>query len=209
MSLEQELRFDINRCSLCPLAAHRCCFTPTILSQSDTMLVLEFPSKTVCETNNAWKHSGASFLSKALLHASGGDLSRFHLTFTGKCLPRIDGVVPPLRERMEWARVCAEAYLTREIRGVLPTKVLLFGESVVRTCFPNIELSWDKLVGSRQNLPGLGVEAHFLESPSHYQRPGLGSPEGLSWIQSLHEILGGQLSLPDGEPQSEGFSWLS
>lgn len=209
MSLEQELRFDISRCSLCPLAAHRRFFTPTILPQSDTMLVLDFPSKTVCETNNAWKQGGASFLSKALLHASGGDLNRFHLTFTGKCFPRLEEVVPPQRERTEWSRVCASEYLNREIRGVLPGRVLLFGEAVVRTCFPELDLPWNKLVRGRQKLPELEVEAHFLESPSRYQRLGLSSPEGQSWIQSLHEILGGQLSLPDEEPEQEDFSWLS
>jgi|SaaInlStandDraft_1057018.scaffolds.fasta_scaffold06366_6 uracil-DNA glycosylase len=208
MSLEQELRFDISRCSLCPLAAYRRFFTPTILAQSDSMLVLDFPSKVVCDSNNAWKQGSASFLSKALLHSSGGDLNRFHLTFTGKCLPRLDEVVPPQRERMEWARVCASEYLSREIRGVLPSKVLLFGEAVVKTCFPDLETPWEKLVGGRQLLPGLEVEAHFLESPSRYQRMGLSSPEGLSWIQSLHEILGGQLSLPDEEQEGEDFSWL-
>ena len=209
MSLEQELRFDISRCSLCPLAANRCFFTPTILPQTDTMLVLDYPSKAAADNNNPWKHSGASFLSKALLHASGGDLNRFYLTFTGKCLPRLEEIVPPQRERMEWGRVCASEYLNREIRGVLPSKVLLFGEAVVKTCFPEIEDQWEKLVGGRQILPELEVEAHFLESPSKYQRPGLKSPEGLSWIQSLHEILGGQLSLPDEEDDQGDFSWLS
>ena len=121
MSVESQLSFDISRCSFCPLGANRLFYSPVFQAHSDTLLVLESPNLSACEQANPWKHSNAVILNKLLSHATGADLSRYHLTFLLKCWAQVDGAVPPLRHRKAWAHECAQNYLEREIQA-LPFK---------------------------------------------------------------------------------------
>jgi uracil-DNA glycosylase len=208
MSLERQLQFDISRCSLCPLAADRTFFAPTISSHADTVILLEGPSSGVCEQQNPWKSSGASFLVRAIGHASGMDLSRFHLTYTAKCYQRLDGMVPPVRKRREWAQVCAMAYLTKELQEIRPRQILIFGELPVRVCFPNLTQSWEELVGSSHDLEPLGIKTTFFEQPSRLQKMGLDGAEGEVFLQKLHGLLGGTFSAPDLREETNLFDFF-
>lgn len=197
MSLEQELAFDIQRCSSCPYAANRIFCSPTIQNHTDTFLVFDHPTMGVCESGNPWRHNGMPFLRQALLHACGGDLTRYHVTFLSKCLAKCDGLVPPMRQRTEWARVCSTRYLDREIKTLLPRHILSFGELSFRMFFPDETLNWEEAMGRTLSLPDYDVDVTMLDSLSRLQKAGLKSPSGIQLLKDLNAILGGELNLPE------------
>lgn len=210
MSLEHQLHFDISRCSYCPLGAKRNFCSPVIHSKSEIVLLLEAPSLSACEENNGWRHPSANFLSKAIAHASGTDLSRFHLSFLLKCHVQVDGGQPPLKDKRAWASECSSHFLEWELRGLMPKKILIFGEFPARVCFPNHEASWEELQGNHSlTLSPFGLDAHIFENPRAIMgKGGLSSDEGKFYIEKLHKFLGGNLSLPDQKQQSELFQFL-
>lgn len=205
MSVESQLRFDISRCSSCPLGANRLFYAPVFQSFSDTLLVLESPNLTVCEQENPWKHSNATTLSRMISHASGADLSRFHLTFLLKCWTQIDGSVPPMRHRKAWAQECAQHYLEREIEGLPFRQIILFGEFISKVCLPELEEDWEAMQTKSINWGENGIQVHCLEHPRVIQKQGLDSEIGRKTIERLHGILGGRLSLPDSEEPANLF----
>ncbi len=89
--LEQQLNREISACSSCPLGAGQSFLSPLLAKNVDTVLLLEAPALRSCEENNPWEATGVPFLGRALQHAAGGDLSRFHVTFVSKCIPRLGG----------------------------------------------------------------------------------------------------------------------
>jgi uracil-DNA glycosylase len=208
LSLEQQLHFDISRCSLCPLGGERQYCSPVISSHTDTLLVLESPNAMACDVANAWRHPSAQFLSKAFSHACGGSLARFHLSFMLKCHAKIDGMTPPVRQRRDWAQVCATQYLDQEIKAIAPRQILFFGELPVRACFQNLETPWADLLAGQELLSPYQIESHFFESPSRIQKHGLSSESGLAFLERLHGILGGVFSRPDVASSSNLFELL-
>jgi uracil-DNA glycosylase len=202
MSLEQQLNFDINRCSYCPLGANKNSCTPTIHREAEFFLILDSPNIAATEENNGWRQPGASFLSKAISFASAQPLSMFHLTFLMKCHCQILGNTPSLKEKKKWGRTCASHYLEWEFKGLKPKKVLFFGEVATSVCFPDHTGPWTDLVGKKLNLDPLEVEAYVFESPgSIIVKGGIESPEGIDYIERLHEVLGGKLTKPDTQTQ--------
>lgn len=208
MGLEQQLHFDISRCSLCPLGAQRIYCAPKLSKHADTVILLDSPSMGACDAENPWRHPAATFLTKAFAHACGGDLSRFHLTFLSKCHTKLDGMTPPQRQRRDWAQVCASQYLDLELKSLGVSRILIFGELSVRACFPNLEQPWSELSEGHERLAPYDIPAYFFDAPSRFQRAGLSSEEGLAWLQRLHGVLGGQFSPPDLEQESSLFDLL-
>jgi uracil-DNA glycosylase family 4 len=206
MSIEDQLQFDISRCSFCPLGANRLYYAPVFQPTTDIMLVLESPSLTVCEQGNPWKHPTANFLSRMLFHASGADLSRFHLTFMMKCWPQIDGATPPMRHRKAWAQECAQQYLSREVEALSCKKMILFGEFVAKACLPEVEEDWESM--KMKEIHWGSVDLFCLEHPKQVQKLGLNSEFGIEYLEKLHQILGGKLNLPDAEPEANLFDIL-
>jgi uracil-DNA glycosylase len=208
MSKEQQLYFDISRCSLCPFGANRTFIAPSLPLHADTIILLESPTVGVCDSQNPWKTAGASFLSRAIHHAFGTDLSRFHLTFVSKCHPQLDGAVPPVRKRRDWAQVCASHYLTRELSEIRPRQMILFGELPARVCFPDLEQSWDALQGQTFPLQPQGLPVTFFEQLTKLQKVGLDSLDGEAFLLKLHEVLGGTYSPPDPKEESNLFDFF-
>lgn len=209
MGLEQQLLFDISRCSYCPLGANQNYCSPTISHSADTFLILESPNQTACQDNNGWRHSGASFLSKAIMHATGQALSSFHLSFLMKCHCHISGNVPTVKEKKTWGRVCASHYLEWELKGIHPKRIILFGEVVAGVCFPDHTDPWNELIGKELFLNPMEIQTHVLESPSSIvAKGGMNSAEGKEFVEKLHAILGGTLSLPDEAQESNLFDFF-
>jgi uracil-DNA glycosylase len=209
MSLEQQLNFDISRCSYCPLGANKIFCTPTISHGIDYFLILDSPNLTAAEDNNGWRHAGASFLSKVLSFACGHSLSQFHLTFLMKCHCQVLGSTPSLKEKKNWGRICASHYLEWEFKGIKPKKILFFGEVAAGVCFPDNTGPWTNLIGQKLALNPLEIEAHVFESPSSIvAKGGVESEEGIGYIKRLHEVLGGKLSLPDVKQDANLFDFF-
>lgn len=202
MSLEQQLNFDINRCSYCPLGANKNSCTPTISHGIENFLILDSPNIAAAEDNNGWRHPSASFLSRAISFATGHHMGMFHLTFLMKCHCQIVGNTPSLKEKKKWGRTCASHYLEWEFKGLKPKKILLFGEVSTLVCFPDHTGPWNNLIGEKLFLNPLGIEAHVFESPgSIITKGGIESEVGIDYIKRLHGVLGGKLNLPDNKPE--------
>jgi len=208
MSVEDQLRFDINRCSFCPLGANRIFYAPIFQAHSDTLLVFEAPSLSVCENKNPWKHPSAVILNRLISHASGTDLSRFHLTFLLKCWPQIDGSTPPTRHRKAWAQECAQHYLQREIEVSDFKQILLFGELVSKICLPELEEDWESLKMKSIHWGKNETQVHCLEHPKMVQKQGLNSELGRQTLTQLHQILGGKMTKPDDNMELNLFDFF-
>ena len=208
MSKEQQLQFDISRCSLCPLGAHGLFFSPSLTSKTDVVVVMESPSLGVCASQNPWQTPGASFLSQAISHASGPDLSRFHLTFISKCHGRVDGLVPPQQKKREWAQVCASQYFQRELQEIRPRQLLIFGELAAQVCFPDAHSAWEDLQGQTLTLEPMGLSASIFDQLTKLQKVGLDSMDGEAFLLKLHELLGGTYSAPDARKASNLFDFF-
>jgi uracil-DNA glycosylase len=148
------------------------------------------------------------FLTRALQHAAGMDLSRFHVTFVSKCLPKVDGMVLPRRQKRDWASVCASQYLTQELRALAPKQIFIFGEMAIRVCFPNLETKWEDLLFQTKTMEPLGIEAHFFDQPTRLQKLGLSGEEGEALLSKLNQQLGGELSPPDQDQNLDLFDLL-
>jgi uracil-DNA glycosylase len=210
MSLEQQLHFDISRCSYCPLGANQIFCTPTINQGVEFFLVLDSPNLNAAEENNGWRHPGANFLTKAISFASGQSLSMFHLTFLMKCHCQILGTTPSLKDKKAWGRTCASHYLEWEFKGLKPRKVLFFGEVATSVCFPDNSGPWTNMIGQSLTLNPYGIEAHVFESPSSISnKGGIESDEGIDYIKRLHSVLGGKLTLPDIKEESSLFDFFN
>ena len=208
MSKEQQLNFDISRCSLCPLGAHRQFFSPSLSPKTDVVLVMESPSLGVCSGQNPWKTPGASFLSQAISHASGPDLSRFHLTFISKCHGRVDGLVPPQQKKREWAQVCASEYFQRELQEIRPRQMLVFGELATQVCFPDAPQTWEEMQGQTFTLQPMGLSTSIFDQLTKIQKAGLSSMDGEAFLLKLHELLGGTYSAPDARQAPNLFDFF-
>ncbi len=206
--LEQQLNREISACSSCPLGAGQSFLSPLLAKNVDTVLLLEAPALRSCEENNPWEATGVPFLGRALQHAAGGDLSRFHVTFVSKCIPRLGGFAPPRRQRRDWASVCASQHLYRELKAISPRRILMFGEMVVRVCFPNVGSKWCDLNGQSMLLEPLLIESHLFDSPSRLQKIGLAGSEGEFFLSRLNKICGGLLSPPDASVELDLFELI-
>ncbi len=207
MSLEHQIRFDISHCSLCELGKERRFCTPAFHTESQVMLVLEAPDMKACEDGNPWAHPASVFLSKALGHAHGPGWERFHLTFLLKCYPQVQKKNLSLRARLTHAATCSQHYLDKEIRHLRPQKVIIFGETCARLCFPDLAAhQWPDCVGSSRPMAPYGIPTTILENPlSVSARGGLSSECGHQFVKNLHHCLGGVYNPPDRKVQVSLF----
>jgi hypothetical protein len=84
----------------------------------------------------------------------------------------------------------------------------MFGEMVVRVCFPNVVSKWGDLNGQQMLLEPLLIESHLFDSPSRLQKIGLAGGEGEFLLSRLNQILGGVLSPPDGSVEPNLFELI-
>lgn len=209
MALEEQLHFDISRCSHCPLGSKRMFCSPAIQPGCHTILVLESPTPLACEENNAWRHPSAIMLNKVLQHAYGTNLSGFHLTFAMKCFAQLEGKSLKSKEKVSWSQICSSHYLEYEIRDLSPERIILFGETVSKLCFPDLEKPWSEMVGQKSNLNPFNIDTYIFESPlSIPARGGLCSEHGLKTIEQLHSILGGKKVMPQTSTAPSLFELL-